>query len=136
VHERPADVHDSDVAAALAGQWGLTVQDLSYLPVGFGGYHWLAVDPTGSRWFVTSQRRQIRRMVPGLAGVMLTVSESSPVWATRRMASIRWSAARSDEQLRLRPRAGQEIRLLPDAVRPALVRSSMVRAKSPHLGRS
>jgi spectinomycin phosphotransferase len=26
---------------------------LSYLPVGFGGYHWLAVDGAGSRWFVT-----------------------------------------------------------------------------------
>ena len=26
---------------------------MSYLPVGFGGYHWLAVDQTGSRWFVT-----------------------------------------------------------------------------------
>jgi len=53
VHERPADIHDSDVAAALARQWGLTVPELSYLPVGFGGYHWLAVDQTGSRWFVT-----------------------------------------------------------------------------------
>jgi spectinomycin phosphotransferase len=29
------------------------VQELTYLPVGFGGYHWLAVDQTGSRWFVT-----------------------------------------------------------------------------------
>jgi spectinomycin phosphotransferase len=53
VRERPADIRDSDVAAALARQWALTVQDLSYLPVGFGGYHWLAVDQTGSRWFVT-----------------------------------------------------------------------------------
>ena len=53
MHERPADIHDSDVAAALARQWALTVQELSYLPVGFGGYHWLAVDQTGSRWFVT-----------------------------------------------------------------------------------
>ncbi len=47
------DIPDSDVAAALARQWALTVQDLSYLPVGFGGYHWRAVDQTGSRWFVT-----------------------------------------------------------------------------------
>jgi spectinomycin phosphotransferase len=53
VRERPADIRDSDVTAALARQWALTVQDLSYLPVGFGGYHWLAVDQTGSRWFVT-----------------------------------------------------------------------------------
>ena len=47
------DIRDSDVAAALARQWALTVQDMSYLPVGFGGYHWLAADQTGSRWFVT-----------------------------------------------------------------------------------
>ena len=53
VRERPVDIRDSDVAAALARQWALTVQDMSYLPVGFGGYHWLAVDQTGSRWFVT-----------------------------------------------------------------------------------
>jgi hypothetical protein len=31
----------------------LTVQELSSLPVGFGGYHGLAVDRSGSRWFVT-----------------------------------------------------------------------------------
>jgi spectinomycin phosphotransferase len=53
VRERPPDIHDSDVAAALARQWPLSVQELSYLPVGFGGYHWLAVDQTSSRWFVT-----------------------------------------------------------------------------------
>jgi spectinomycin phosphotransferase len=53
VRERPADIGDSDVAAALARQWALTAQDMSYLPVGFGGYHWLAVDQAGSRWFVT-----------------------------------------------------------------------------------
>ena len=47
------DIRDSDVAAALARQWAFTVQDLSYLPVGFGGYHWRAADQTGSRWFVT-----------------------------------------------------------------------------------
>jgi spectinomycin phosphotransferase len=53
VHERPAHIRDSDVAAALARQWGVTVQDLSYLPVGFGGYHWLVIGQAGSRWFVT-----------------------------------------------------------------------------------
>ena len=53
MHERPAEISDSDVADALARQWALTVQNLSYLPVGFGGYHWLATDQAGSRWFVT-----------------------------------------------------------------------------------
>jgi spectinomycin phosphotransferase len=53
VRERPPDIRDIDIAAALDRQWALSVQELSYLPVGFGGYHWLAVDQTGSRWFVT-----------------------------------------------------------------------------------
>ena len=53
MHERPADISDIDVAAAMARQWALPVQDFSYLPVGFGGYHWLAADQRGSRWFVT-----------------------------------------------------------------------------------
>ncbi len=53
MHERPADIRNSDVATGLARHWALTVRDLTYLPVGFGGYHWLAVDKTGSRWFVT-----------------------------------------------------------------------------------
>jgi spectinomycin phosphotransferase len=53
VRECPVDISDSDVVAALTRQWALTVQDLSYLPVGFGGYHWLAAGQTGSRWFVT-----------------------------------------------------------------------------------
>jgi len=53
VRELPADIRDSDVAAALARQWALAVRDMSYLPVGFGGYHWLAADQAGSRWFVT-----------------------------------------------------------------------------------
>jgi spectinomycin phosphotransferase len=73
VRERPADVRDSDVAAALARQWALTVQDMSYLPVGFGGYHWLAVDQTGSRWFVTVSDLAAS-WVPDLTAAMQTAA--------------------------------------------------------------
>jgi spectinomycin phosphotransferase len=61
------------VAGALARQWALTVQDLSYLPVGFGGYHWLAVDQTGSRWFVTVSDLAAPWM-PDLAAAMQTAA--------------------------------------------------------------
>jgi spectinomycin phosphotransferase len=73
VHERPADISDSDVVAALARQWALTVQDLSYLPVGFGGYHWLAADRTGSRWFVTVSNLATP-WVPDLPAAMQTAA--------------------------------------------------------------
>ena len=73
MRERPADIRDSDVAAALARQWALTVQDMSYLPVGFGGYHWLAADQTGSRWFVTVSDLTAPR-VPDLPAAMQTAA--------------------------------------------------------------
>ena len=73
MRERPANVRDSDVAAALARQWALTVQDLSYLPVGFGGYHWLVVDQTGSRWFVTVSDLAAP-WVPDLSAAMQTAA--------------------------------------------------------------
>jgi spectinomycin phosphotransferase len=73
VRERPADIRDSDVAAALARQWALTVQDMSYLPVGFGGYHWRAVDETGSRWFVTVSELAAPQ-VPDLPAAMQTAA--------------------------------------------------------------
>ena len=53
VHERPDGVDDADLAAVLSDQWALAGAALEYLPVGFGGYHWLATEPTGARWFIT-----------------------------------------------------------------------------------
>jgi spectinomycin phosphotransferase len=56
VHERPAGLADAAVAAALVRHWQLDVADLRYAPVGYGGYHWTAVDDAGGRWFVTASR--------------------------------------------------------------------------------
>jgi spectinomycin phosphotransferase len=49
------------------------VRELSYLPVGFGGYHWLAVDQTGSRWFVTVSDLAAP-WVPDLSAAMQTAA--------------------------------------------------------------
>jgi spectinomycin phosphotransferase len=67
------DIRDSDVATALARQWALTVQELTYQPVGFGGHHWLAVDQTGSRWFVTVSDLAAP-WVPDLSAAMQTAA--------------------------------------------------------------
>ncbi len=53
MHERPAGIDDTALAAVLAGEWALAELRLQYLPVGFGGYHWLAADQAGTQWFVT-----------------------------------------------------------------------------------
>ena len=37
----------------LALGWGFDVATLEYAPVGFGSYHWVAIDAAGRRVFVT-----------------------------------------------------------------------------------
>ena len=41
------------MSRALEEHWGLACARLRYVPVGFGDHHWVAVDRSGRRWFVT-----------------------------------------------------------------------------------
>ena len=50
---RPGDVEDDTISAAIADGWGLQLDQLSYLPVGGGAYHWSARTTDGRRLFVT-----------------------------------------------------------------------------------
>jgi spectinomycin phosphotransferase len=85
MHERPADLTDAEVAVALAEHWGLRGAarrgpelpgpelpgpELRYLPVGFGGYHWLAAEPDGGQWFVTASRLRDAVALAGLTATM------------------------------------------------------------------
>jgi spectinomycin phosphotransferase len=54
VHERPADFTDAELAAALRAHWRLDAAALTYLPVGFGGFHWQVTGQAGQRWFATA----------------------------------------------------------------------------------
>lgn len=49
---RPEALSDSCLTAALADGWGVCVDALEYLPVGFGSHHW-RVDEEDHRWFIT-----------------------------------------------------------------------------------
>ncbi|MBY8870326.1 aminoglycoside phosphotransferase family protein [Micromonospora sp. PLK6-60] len=49
----PKGLDDAALAAALADGWGLRVRASTYLPVGFGAYHWRVTDHDGRCWFVT-----------------------------------------------------------------------------------
>jgi hypothetical protein len=51
---RPCDLTDADVGAAVAARWPIVTESVTYRPVGFGSHHWLVVEPTGRRWFVTA----------------------------------------------------------------------------------
>jgi spectinomycin phosphotransferase len=54
----PGDLPRSELESVLERHWGLIGVKLSYLPVGFGGHHWLAVDSRGARRFVTADDLQ------------------------------------------------------------------------------
>ena len=53
MHERPANFTDAQLKASLEQHWGLAIAEVSYAPVGFGGYHWNCTDLDGNRWFAT-----------------------------------------------------------------------------------
>ncbi|WP_329001964.1 phosphotransferase [Kribbella sp. NBC_00709] len=44
------------VAGILNEHWGFGATEVSYAPVGFGSYHWIASGDDGPRWFVTAER--------------------------------------------------------------------------------
>ena len=54
MYTEPRDLDRGELAALLERHWGLRDVELEYLRVGFGGHHWLAVDPHGERRFVTA----------------------------------------------------------------------------------
>jgi len=56
VRERPADLTDAEVADALRLHWRLDVTAVRDAPVGYGAFHWTAVDTAGSQWFATASR--------------------------------------------------------------------------------
>ena len=49
---RPAELSDQDVLDTLTIGWELSVDEASYVAVGFGSHHWLT-SSEGRKWFVT-----------------------------------------------------------------------------------
>jgi Phosphotransferase enzyme family len=52
VFTRPDDLTEGQIRAELAAGWNFAAETLSYLPVGFGSYHWRAADTTGRQLFL------------------------------------------------------------------------------------
>jgi spectinomycin phosphotransferase len=50
----PRDLDRGELRNLLEHSWALHGIELDYLPVGFGGHHWLAIDSRGTRRFITA----------------------------------------------------------------------------------
>lgn len=64
MNSEPAGL-DRDALVPVLRAWELSVTSLSYLPVGAGSHHYLALDSDGRRWFVT-----VDELVVKLFGMM------------------------------------------------------------------
>ena len=53
MYTEPRDIDAAALARLLEQHWGLSEPALEYLPVGFGSYHWRALDTGGGHHFVT-----------------------------------------------------------------------------------
>jgi spectinomycin phosphotransferase/16S rRNA (guanine(1405)-N(7))-methyltransferase len=49
----PDDLPEELLANVLAGAWNLSVDSLTYRPLGWGSHHWEVRDCDGGRWFTT-----------------------------------------------------------------------------------
>ncbi|HEU0132706.1 MAG TPA: phosphotransferase [Mycobacteriales bacterium] len=100
---RPPGLDERDVAAALRAGWGLAVEAFEYLPVGFGGYHWLAdgawfvsVDDLDEKAWLGSARDEV---FAGLSAALRTAAALAvdavvaPVGEPVRRLADRWSVA-------------------------------------------
>jgi hypothetical protein len=58
----PDGLPEAALAAALWRWWGMTGAAAEYRAVGWGSHHWAVTDAAGSRWFVTADELEHKRM--------------------------------------------------------------------------
>ena len=58
----PDGLPDAALVAALGRWWGMTVASAEHRPVGWGSHHRAVTDAAGSRWFVTADELEHKRM--------------------------------------------------------------------------
>jgi hypothetical protein len=58
----PDCLPEAALAAELERRWGMSVASAEYRPVGWGSHHWAVTDAAGSRWFVTADELEQKRM--------------------------------------------------------------------------
>jgi spectinomycin phosphotransferase len=75
VRERPADIADAQVASTLRRHWRIDITDVRYASVGYGAYHWTAIDAAGARWFATVARAASPDDVADLRATLECASE-------------------------------------------------------------
>jgi hypothetical protein len=58
----PDDLPDAVLTSALGHGWAIVVASVEYRAVGWGSHHWDVADAAGSRWFVTADDLEEKRL--------------------------------------------------------------------------
>jgi hypothetical protein len=58
----PAGLPEASLLAALERWWGIRAASVQYQPVGWGSHHWAVSGAAGSRWFVTADELENKRL--------------------------------------------------------------------------
>jgi aminoglycoside phosphotransferase (APT) family kinase protein len=58
----PADLPESVLRPALERNWGIRAASVQYRAVGWGSHHWAVTGEAGSRWFVTADELENKRV--------------------------------------------------------------------------
>jgi spectinomycin phosphotransferase/16S rRNA (guanine(1405)-N(7))-methyltransferase len=58
----PDDLPEAVLVLALGRSWGMAVTSMEYRPVGWGSHHWAVADAAGTRWFVTVDELENKRL--------------------------------------------------------------------------
>ena len=58
----PAGLPEATLLAALERWWGIRAASVQYRPVGWGSHHWVVSGAAGSRWFVTADELENKRL--------------------------------------------------------------------------
>jgi hypothetical protein len=58
----PDGLPETTLMSALGRSWGMAVTSMQYRPVGWGSHHWEVADAAGSRWFVTVDELENKRL--------------------------------------------------------------------------
>ena len=58
----PAGLPEATLLAALERCWGIRAASVRYRPVGWGSHHWEVSGEAGSRWFVTADELENKRL--------------------------------------------------------------------------
>jgi hypothetical protein len=80
----PGDLDEGALASALQRGWAIGLAAMAYRAVGWGSHHWEVAGADGTRWFVTVDELEQKR---------LTTSESADEGFARLTASLSSAAA-------------------------------------------